>query len=123
MAIQQTPLRTANDAPEVLSPDGTLRLGLGFWGWQTLLCAVELGVFSELADGPLAGEQLAARLELHPRSWRAFLDALVALGMLARADDAYRLTPETALLPRRAKPSDIGGLLEAASARLDGFWG
>ena len=76
MAIQHTALRTADDAPGALSPEGILRLGLGFWGSRTLLSAVELGVFSELTDGPLAGEELAARLELHPRSWRAFLDAL-----------------------------------------------
>jgi hypothetical protein len=123
MAIQQTTLGTADDAPGALSPEGTLQLKLGFWGSKTVLSAVELGVFSELADGPLAGEELAARLELHPRSWRAFLDALVALGMLARNNDAYHNTHQTALLLDRAKPAHIGGLLEMANARLDGFWG
>jgi Dimerisation domain len=123
MAIEHTALRTADGAPGALSPEGILRLGLGFWGSRTLLSAVELGVFSELADGPLAGEELAARLELHPRSWRAFLDALVALGTLARNDDAYHNTHETALFLDRAKSSSIGGLLEMANARLDGFWG
>ena len=123
MAIQQTALRTADDAPAALSPERILQLGLGFWGSQTLLSAVELGVFSELANGPLAGDELAARLELHPRSSRAFLGALVALGMLARDDDTYHNTHETALLLDRAKPSHIGRLLEMANARLDGFWG
>jgi hypothetical protein len=124
MAIQQTAPRTADDRPGGLSPEGILPLGLGFWGSHTLLSAVDLGVFSELANGPLAEEELAARLELHQRSWRAFLDALVALGMLARGDDdTYHNTPETALLLDRAKPSYIGGLLEMANARLDGFWG
>jgi len=37
---------------------------------KTLLSAVELGVFSELALGPCGGEELAARLGLHPRGAR-----------------------------------------------------
>ena len=55
MTIQQTALRTADDAPGALSPEGIMQLGLGFWGSKTLLSAVELGVFTELGDGPLRG--------------------------------------------------------------------
>jgi SAM-dependent methyltransferase len=106
-----------------LSPDGILSLGLGFWGSKALLSAVELGVFTELSGGPLAGEELAARLDLHPRSWRDFLDALVALGMLERDDGVYRNTSETALFLDASTPSYIGGMLEMANARLYPFWG
>lgn len=35
-----------------LTPDRILQLGFGFWGPKTLLSAVELGVFTELAKGP-----------------------------------------------------------------------
>jgi hypothetical protein len=35
-----------------ITPDAILQLGLGFWGSKTLLSAVELGLFSELAKGP-----------------------------------------------------------------------
>ncbi len=113
----------ASDAPETLSPEGIMQLGLGFWGSKTLLSAVELGVFTELGDGPLLGDELAARLGLHPRSRWDFLDALVALGMLEREDGAYRNTPHTALFLDRSSPSYIGGLLEMANARLYPFWG
>jgi DNA-binding IclR family transcriptional regulator len=54
---------------------------------------VELGLFTELATGPLSGDQLTERLQLHPRSARDFLDALVSLGMLEREDGLYRNTP------------------------------
>ena len=30
-----------------------MQLGLGFWGSKTLLSAVELGLFTELAKGPM----------------------------------------------------------------------
>jgi O-methyltransferase domain/Dimerisation domain len=110
-------------ASEQATPERILSLGLGFWGSKTLLSAVEIGLFSELAKGPLSFETLAERLMLHPRSARDFLDALVALGMLERDGDRYSNTPETDLFLDRAKPSYVGGLLEMANARLYPFWG
>jgi Dimerisation domain len=122
MAIQPRAVRTADDAPGGLSLEAILQRELGSWGSKTVRSAVELGIFSELVDGPLAGEELAARLELHPRSWRAFLDALVALGMLARDDGTYHNTHEIARLLDRAKPPGIVGILEM-NAHLEHFWG
>lgn len=107
-----------------ITPERIMRLGLGFWGTKTLLSAVELGLFTVLGEGPRGGEELAARLELHPRSWRDFLDALVALGMLRREEDGrYANTPETGMFLDRTRPGYIGGMLEMANARLYGFWG
>jgi hypothetical protein len=100
-----------------------MELGLAFWGSKALLSAVELGLFSELAGGPLEGEQLRERLGLHERSAVDFFDALVALGMLERSDGRYANTAETDLFLDRAKPTYVGGLLEMAGARLYGFWG
>jgi hypothetical protein len=105
------------------TPDAILQLGFGFWESRTLLTAVELGVFTELAAaGELAAEALGERLGLHERGVRDFLDALVALGMLERDDGRYRNTPATELFLDRAKPSYVGGILEMASARMYGFW-
>ena len=107
-----------------VTPEAILQLGFGFWGSKTLLSAVELGVFSELADaGPLDGETLRERLGLHPRSARDFFDALVALGMLEREEDRYSNTPATEVFLDRSKPSYVGGILEMANARLYPFWG
>src|SRR5690348_17063449 len=106
-----------------LAPDKILELGLGFWGSKTLLTAVELGVFTQLAQGPLNAESLRDRLKLHPRGASDFFDALVALGMLQRTEGQYRNTPEGDLFLDRAKPGYIGGLLEMANARLYPFWG
>ena len=109
--------------PEV-TPDAIMQLGLGFWGSKALLSAVELGLFSELADaGPLEGDALRERLGLHERSTTDFLDALVALGMLEREDGRYSNTPATEVFLDRAKSSYVGGILEMANARLYPFWG
>src|SRR5436190_1347549 len=115
---------TAVESSEAVTPDAILELGFAFWGSKTLLSAIELGVFSELADsGPLDGDALRERLGLHSRSATDFFDALVALGMLEREDGRYANTQSTELFLDRAKPSYVGGILEMANARLFGFWG
>jgi len=103
-------------------PDHILQIGLGFWASKTLLSAVEMGVFTELATGPEQFDRLAGRLGLHPRSARDFMDTLVALGFLARTGDTYSNTPEADLFLDRKKPSYVGGILEMANTRLFGFW-
>jgi hypothetical protein len=105
------------------SPDHILQVGFAFWSSKTLLSAVEMGVFTELADGPQEFGKLAGRLGLHERSARDFLDALVALGFLKRSGDTYSNTDETDLFLDKRKPSYLGGMLEMANARLYRFWG
>ena len=105
-----------------VTPEHILQVGLGFWASRTLLSAVELGLFTELAMKPATAEELRTRLALHPRSARDFFDALVALGFLERTDGIYVNTAATALFLDRAKPSYIGGIMEMASLRLFKAW-
>ncbi|MDO8794461.1 MAG: methyltransferase [Vicinamibacterales bacterium] len=106
-----------------LNPDHILQTGFAFWASKTLLSAIELGLFTELAQGPLEYEALRTRLKLHPRSARDFFDALVATGFLTRTGDTYANTPETDVFLDRKKPSYLGGMLEMANHRLYPFWG
>jgi hypothetical protein len=108
---------------EQTTPDAIMQLGLAFWGSKALLSAVELGLFTTLAQGPLTGNELTAKLELQPRGTTDWLDALVSLGMLERTVDEYANTPATGLFLDRNKPSYIGGMLEMATAVLYPSWG
>ncbi len=108
---------------EHVTPEHILQVGLGFWASKTLLSAVEMGLFTELAAHPGELGSVGERLGLHPRSAADFLDALVALGFLDRRDGVYHNTPATDLFLDRRKPSYLGGLLEMANSRLYGFWG
>lgn len=105
------------------TPDKVMGLGFAFWGSKVLLSAVELGLFSVLADGPTTAEDLRKKLGLHSRSAKDFFDALVALGMLTRSGDRYANTPETDLFLDRKKPSYMGGIMEMSSERLFLYWG
>ncbi len=106
-----------------LLPDHILQTGLAFWQSKALLSAVEMELFTELARHPEDLKTLQGRMGLHERGARDFLDALVALGFLARVDGVYSNSPEADLYLDKAKPSYIGGMLEMANHRLYPFWG
>lgn len=109
---------------ERVSPDAIIQLGFGFMGAKTLLSAVELGLFTELAShGPLDADALGTRLGLHPRGARDFFDTLVALRVLDRADGKYVNTKAAALFLDRHKPTYVGDRLTHANDRLYHFWG
>src|SRR5215472_11692 len=77
MPSRRSPLavekRARNAGP---TPSKIMQIGLGFWDSKTLLTAVELGLFTELARGPLDGSKLRDCLGLHARSARDFFDTL-----------------------------------------------
>src|SRR6516164_3018710 len=104
------------------STEHIMQVGLGFWASKTLMSAVEMEVFTELANKPEDLETLRGRLGLHPRSARDFLDTLAALGFLRRVDGKYANTPATDFYLDKHKPTYIGGVLEMANQRLYGHW-
>ncbi|MGE0715051.1 MAG: methyltransferase [Alphaproteobacteria bacterium] len=108
-------------------PGHIMQIGLGFFGSKTLLSAVELGLFTSLAKGPMTAAEIADTLGLAPRAVPDFPDALVALRLLARDGDGpgarYANTPDGALFLDRESPAYVGGILEMANARLYRFWG
>ncbi len=86
------------------TPDRIVKLGYGFREAKALLSAIELGVFTTLAKGPLELDALTKRVGINERGARDFFDALVSLQMLDR-DEAgrYANTPETDLYLDRQK--------------------
>jgi len=109
-----------------LDPSHIMQTGMAFFASKTLLSAVELGLFTELAKGPAKAAEIGDRLGLHTRALHDFLDALVSLKFLQReglgSDARYSNTPETAVFLDRNSPAYIGGMLEMANARLFRFW-
>lgn len=104
------------------TPEHILQTGLAFWASKTLLSAVEMEVFTELARHPEDAKTLQSRLGIHPRSARDFFDTLVALGFLERHNGVYSNTPSTEVFLDKRKPSYIGGILEMANNRLYPHW-
>ena len=107
-------------------PSGILQVGFGFWASKVLLTGVELEVFTVLGDRAMTGEDLGARLGLHPRGVRDFFDTLLALGFLERDGSGpgarYRNTEATANHLDKSRPTYIGGILEMLNTRLYRYW-
>lgn len=118
------PMSILTSAPEYApTPDNIMQVGMGFWASKTLLSAIEMGIFTDLAKQPEDRETLQGRFGLHERSASDFLDALVAMGMLQRKGSKYYNSEETETFLDKNKPSYIGGMLEMANHRLYGYWG
>jgi O-methyltransferase domain/Dimerisation domain len=100
-----------------------VKLGYAFRESKALLSAVELDVFTALAEGPLDLNTLRNRIGIDQRGARDFFDALVALRLLER-DRAgrYSNTPESALYLDCRQPTYVGGELEFLNAELFGCW-
>jgi hypothetical protein len=100
-----------------------LELGYAFRSAKALMSAVELGVFTELADGPLDSEALRRQLGLAERGARDFFDALVALGLLHRdGGGRYANSPAADLHLDTRKENYVGGLFENLNAREYPLW-
>jgi SAM-dependent methyltransferase len=109
------------DSPTTISgTSGRIReIGAAFMSSRVLHSAVELDVFTHLADGPLTAPQLAERLGLHARGTADFFDTLVALGLLERHGAAYRNSNESDRLLDRRKPTSIAAAIELNSRMYD----
>jgi O-methyltransferase domain/Dimerisation domain len=105
------------------TPDRLLAIGQGFWAAKVLLSAVELGVFTLLAAGPLDGDDLRHRLHLHPKGTPDFFDALVALRLLERdAAGRYSNAPDADCFLDGAKPDYMGGYFGLCNDRQYCGW-
>src|SRR5437763_1733211 len=74
--------------------------------------AVELDVFTAIAEGAHTPEELAARCETAERGMRILCDYLVIVGLLTKEGWRYGLTPDSALFLDRRSQAYLGGTLE-----------
>jgi len=109
-----------------VDPSKIMQIGMGFWASKTLLTAVNMNLFTILAQGELSGQDLKEKLGLNNRGLYDFLDTLVALGFLKRsglkATAMYSNADDAQLFLDKSKPSYMGGILEMANNRLYPFW-
>ncbi|MGO8757376.1 MAG: methyltransferase [Terracidiphilus sp.] len=87
----------------------------GFMPSRCLLTALELDLFTAVADGASA-DQAASTIGADARATAMLLNALVALGLLSKNGDIYRNTPESArFFVQGSKDNHRDGLLHTAN--------
>ncbi len=104
----------ARDRAGVL-PERLEQMIRGFMPSRTVLTALELDLFTAVGAGADA-QQIAAKIEADPRAAAMLLNALVALGLLAKRDGVYTNTPESArFFTQSSKDNQRDGLLHTAN--------
>jgi 3-hydroxy-5-methyl-1-naphthoate 3-O-methyltransferase len=70
--------------------DDLMEMAHGYQRSMVLFAALELGVFSALADGPTDAARLARRLSADSRRLPILMNALVGVGLLGKRGNSYR---------------------------------
>jgi len=112
----------ATDFPAgVPSPALILETAVAYRRAAALRTAIELDLFTALAEAPLDAPTLAARCGVAPRGIRILCDALVTLGFVRKEAALYSLTPEAAIFLNRASPACMAdAFLFLSSPHIEG---
>ena len=77
-----------------------------------LKAAIDLSIFTAIADGASTAAEIAAKCDAAERGIRILCDSLTASSFLVKKDDRYRNTPESGLFLNRHSPAYMGGIGE-----------
>jgi SAM-dependent methyltransferase len=103
------------------SPAEIFAVARAFMQSRVLLTAVELGVFTALDKGSRTADQVATALGTDPRGVDRLMNALCAMGFLAKDDGRFANSEAAGRFLVQGKPEYVAGLLHAA--HLYRSWG
>lgn len=84
----------------------------GFQRTGALKAALELDVFTGIADGANTALTLARRSEASARGMRILCDYLAVLGLLTKTADQYELTPDSQAFLNKKSPAYVGTAID-----------
>ena len=90
-----------------VTPDPIFQVASGFMAAKHLFVANEVGLFEQLADGPVTLDELAGRTDISRRRLRILADAMVVLGFVDRHGDSYQNAPIAATFLTGRTPADL----------------
>jgi 2-polyprenyl-3-methyl-5-hydroxy-6-metoxy-1,4-benzoquinol methylase len=93
----------------------------GAWRSRTLIAAVELDVFSHIADGKQTVREIAEAAGASPRGMICLLDALTAISYLRKTGSSYGLLPAPAAFLVPGKKAYVGAMAQALSLTWDAW--
>lgn len=104
-----TPETNAQPVPAP-TPERIFQTMNAYQASAALKAAIELELFSAIAEGDVTPASLAARCKASERGVRILCDYLTALQFLNKQDGQYQLTTESALFLDRRSPAYLGGM-------------
>ena len=97
------------DTTSRLLPTTILDINYAFAKTAILVSAVQIQLFTYLADGASTPTELARRAQCNPLHLERLLRGLQAQGLVEHMGDAYRLTPLSDRFLVEGRPSYLGG--------------
>jgi 2-polyprenyl-3-methyl-5-hydroxy-6-metoxy-1,4-benzoquinol methylase len=80
----------------------------GYQQTYAVRAALELDLFTQIAEGAATPEEIAASVEASPRGIRILCDFLATLGLLTKTDDSYALSRDAKLFLDGRSPGYLG---------------
>lgn len=103
------------------NPGQLLELSGGYWQTCALHAGVVLDLFTALGDERLTARGLAVRIGADPRALAMLLNALVAMGLLAKYDDRYANVPAGAVYLSRDSDRYLGHIIKHHSHLMESW--
>jgi len=94
------------------SPEKIFQIFNAYQQTASLKAAIELDVFTALAEGNNTAKALAERCQTSERGMRILCDYLVIIGLLNKQNGHYDLTPESAVFLNRRSPACISSVVK-----------
>jgi len=79
---------------------------------EALRTAIELDLFTHVAQGHRTAAELASACQAAPRGVRILADYLTVIGFLRKRDEIYELTPDSETFLNRRSPAYLGGTVD-----------
>src|ERR1700704_202758 len=90
------------------SPERIFGVLTAFQSAAALKAAIELDIFTAIAEGADRAKAIAERVKAAERGVRILCDYLTVQGFLSKIEDRYALSQESAIFLNRRSPAYIG---------------
>ena len=90
------------------SPDLIFDAITAYQKTSAMKAAVDLELFTHLADGPASAAEIAKRAGAHPRGMRILCDYMAVSGFLTKTGGHYALTQDSAIFLNKKSPAYAG---------------
>ncbi len=107
---------------QALTPDRLLQMAWGYAPGLIIEAALDCGVFNLLDKSPKTVIELSKASGASVRGLTAILNSLIGFGLLARSENRYSLTPESAAFLVSTKPSYQGAFFWHHARQLIPNW-
>jgi len=109
-------LKKTSHSPAMVMEDFT-----GAWRTRSLVAAIELDVFSQIAAGKRTLKNIAEGAKASTRGMASLLDALTAMGYLRKTGNRYNLTPVSAAFLVPGGKAYVGAIAQTLSLTWDAW--